>query len=238
METMSVPVPGWLHRALRKIKYSLVDPPKVLHLTLEGDKDVERSFVAAHIPPGPGTALDFGCNGTTLSLIAAFHGYETTALDLEPCGVPWSHPKRRFVQSDLLGANLAPASFDLIMTCSTVEHVGLTGRYGVTNTISDGDLEAMAILRKLMKPSGIQILTIPVGRDAVFAPWHRVYGGKRLPLLLREYSVVESEYWRKANGAWAQCSKDEALSFEAVWDDERHIYAVGCFVLRGGQASQ
>ncbi len=85
MEKMSVPAPRWLHQALRKIKYTFVDRPKVLHETLEGYKDVERSFVSTNIPPGPGGALDFGCDGTTLSLVAAFRSYHTTAIYPEAC---------------------------------------------------------------------------------------------------------------------------------------------------------
>jgi len=120
--------------------------------------------------------------------------------------------------------------------CSTVEHVGLVGRYGVTENRPDGDLEAMARLRELMKPGGIMLLTIPVGRDAVFAPLCRVYGRERLPLLLEGYIVEKEAFWVKdRENRWVQADRETALDFEASagsWDPLQNVYALGCFVLR------
>jgi len=182
---VAVPIymPEWLRSTLRRIKRTF-RPPEKPDIDLVGDRDIEWSFVASHLPCGPGEALDFGCDGTYLSLIAARRGFQVVALDLERQAVPWQHPNRHFVQRDLLAARLADASFDLVVNCSSVEHVGLVGRYSVSEPLPDGDLEAMRTLRSLMKPKGIQLLTIPVGRDSVFYPWHRVYGKARLPLLL------------------------------------------------------
>jgi len=114
-----------------------------------------------------------------------------------------------------------------------VEHVGLVGRYGVSRRSPDGDLEAMRKLRSLMKPGATQLLTIPVGRDSIFPPWHRVYGKSRLPKLLDGYAVEHEEFWCKSsNQAWALCVREAALEFDPGWDDKRKIYALGCFVLR------
>ena len=103
-----------------------------------------------------------------LSLIAAHRGFETLALDLLSLDVPYLHPKLRVVKGNVLGTSLSESSFDLVLNCSTVEHVGLAGRYDVTESRPDGDLEAMERIRRLLKPSGIMLMTVPVGRDAIF----------------------------------------------------------------------
>lgn len=225
-------VPGWLHPPLQRLKRRLAKQGPG-YLDLSGDRDVEWSFIAAHMPQGPGEALDFGCDGTYLNLIAARRGFKVVALDLETQVLPWQHPNRRFEKCDLLEASLPEASFDLVINCSSVEHVGLVGRFSVSAPRPDGDLDAMRRLRELMKPGGVQLLTIPLGRDGVFSPWHRVYGEKRLPVLLQGYEVMQSEFWCKSpGGGWAACDREEALRFEAAWDDQRKIYALGCFVLR------
>jgi hypothetical protein len=133
----------------------------------------------------------------------------------------------------MLTIDLPQNQFDLVINCSSVEHVGLVGRYSVSEARPDGDLEAMGRLRELMRPGGIQLLSIPLGRDSVFRPWHRVYGEDRLPALLKGYEIMHAEFWQKSQDyGWTICGREEALHFDSAWDDWRKIYALGCFVLR------
>jgi SAM-dependent methyltransferase len=188
------------------------------------------------MPSGPGEALDFGTGGSHLALMAAQRDFNVTAVDLEPVQWPYVHPRLRFIQGDILKLPLPREHFDLVINCSTVEHVGLVGRYGVTENRPDGDLEAMAHLQGLMKPGGVMLLTIPVGQDAVFAPLCRVYGRERLPRLLDGYIVEKEAFWVKDDeNRWVLCDRETALSFKASagsWDAMQNVYALGCFVLR------
>ena len=122
------------------------------------------------------------------------------------------------------------------MNCSTVKHVGLAGRYGVTVNRPEGDLEAMSRLRELLKPGGVMLLTIPVGRDEMFAPQCRVYGTQRLPRLLAGYTVGKEVFWVKdSRNRWIEFDKKSALNFKASVgsrDPLENVYALGCFVLR------
>jgi Caenorhabditis protein of unknown function, DUF268 len=196
--------------------------------TLQGDRWVEWSFCFARLAEGPGTTLDFGADIGFLSLAAAQRGHDVVALDRMPSALDYSHPRVRPLQGDILDAPLRGQSFDQVINCSSVEHVGLAGRYG-SRPEPDGDLRAMAALRELLAEGGRQILTIPVGRDMVCAPLHRIYGEQRLPLLLEGYEIVEEQYWRKDPGQalWVQDSRDAAL---ATQGSER-FYSLGLFVL-------
>lgn len=203
---------------------------------LEGDRDIEWSFIAASIPDGPGRALDFGSGGGPLGLAAARRGYEVLAADLRAITWPYRHEKLRFVQGDALKMGLKDESFDLILNCSTVEHVGLSGRYGVTEQVDDGDLRAMTRLRELLAPGGTMLLTVPVGLDAVFMPNCRVYGRQRLPQLLKGYEIAAEEYWIKDTAnQWVRVSRDEALAFDSSMesgDALQNVCALGCFILK------
>jgi SAM-dependent methyltransferase len=196
---------------------------------LDGDREIEWSWVAAHIGPGPGSALDFGCGPRGfLSLIAAQRGYQVTAVDLQPAGWPHRHPAVECVQGDLLRLGLAAGRFDLVLNCSTIEHVGLAGRYG-SATRPEGDLEAMALLQTSLKEGGSMIMTIPVGRDAVFAPFHRVYGNNRLPRLLEGWMLEKKEYWTKDDkNQWVRTEESRALDREG----SERCYGLGLFVMR------
>jgi len=218
-------------------------PPAILGVVakknipnLAGDRDTEWSWVSSQIPSGPGEALDFGSGSSFLGLIAAQRGFKVTAVDLEPVQWYYVHPGLQFIHGDILKVSIPTNHFDLVINCSTVEHVGLAGRYGVTEDNPDGDLKAMARLRELMKPGGIMLLTIPVGQDAVFVPLHRVYGAQRLPRLLEDYKVEKEVFWVKDNqNRWVLAEKESALKFKASAESRsplRNVYALGCFVLR------
>lgn len=203
---------------------------------LAGDRAIEWSWVSSQMPLGPGEALDFGPGGSYLGLIAAQRGFKVTAVDLEPVQWYYLHHELRFIHGDILKLSLPTNYFDLVINCSTVEHVGLAGRYGVTENSPDGDLKAMARLRELMKPGGVMLLVIPMGQDAIFPPMCRVYGAQRLPRLLEGYTIEKEAFWIKDNqNRWVLAERETALNFKASagsWNALRNVYALGCFVLR------
>jgi len=209
----------WLARTY----LSLSQPPAP---NLWGDRHVEYAFVAAHIPLGPGLGLDFGSGDSNLALVAVERGLRMIAADRVPTRIPFEHPNFSFVQTDAFDLNLARRSLDLIINCSTIEHLGL-GRYRDQGD-PDGDLVGMRRLHDLLKPSGVMLLTTPVGLDAVHSPLHRVYGRARLPRLLEHWTPTSVSYWAKNSAnRWTPVREDEALS----WQSSAHSYALGCFVL-------
>jgi hypothetical protein len=104
--------------------------------------------------------------------------------------------------------------------------VGLAGRYGSTDK-SDGDLLAMERMSGMLASGGRMILTIPVGRDLVVMPQHRIYGDERLPRLLEHYVSAEEQFWRKTGPRWEQTDRATALATEG----SRTFYSLGLFVL-------
>ncbi len=199
-------------------------------LDLSGDRDIEWSWVAGNLPANPGRVLDFGPSSATSPLIAAMRGGKVFAIDLEPLpNHPYVHAGVTMVQGDVLSYDFGTQRFDTIINCSTVEHVGLPGRYGSPD-IPDGDLLAMRRLRGLMAgPESQMVMTIPVGLDGVFAPAHRIYGATRLHALLDGFRIIREEYFAKSaeDGRWRQTSCDRALGVQG----SASFYALGLFVL-------
>lgn len=203
---------------------------------LLGDREIEWSWVAGHMPYGPGDALDFGSGDSHLALIAAERGFNVTAVDLQPIRWPYVHPRLRAIQGDIMKLPLPEGQVDLVINCSSVEHVGLAGRYGVSEARPDGDLEAMARLRDLLAPGGVMLLTIPAGHDRLFAPLCRIYGKERLPRLLGGFIVEKEAFWVKDGGnRWVSCDRETAVTFNSSagsWNPLRNVYALACYVLR------
>jgi SAM-dependent methyltransferase len=193
--------------------------------TLQGDRSVEWSFCVARLAEGPGSTLDFGADTGFLALAAAQRGHAVVALDRLPAALEYVHERVTAVQADILERPFSDRRFDQVVNCSSVEHVGLAGRYGSADR-PDGDLEAMAILRDLLAPGGRMLMTVPVGVDLVCPPLHRIYGAKRLPRLLEGYEVEEEQYWAK-DTAWERTDRETALATRG----SRMFYSLGLFVL-------
>lgn len=229
-----------MHARGRRLKQlvQLWRPAPHLARNLIGDRYIEWGWVSAHMPPGPGRALDFGTGEGFLSLVAAERGFEVLALDLSPQSWPFRHPRIEVRSGDVLEIDVSVGSLDLIINCSSVEHVGLAGRYGVVRDRPDGDLEAMRRMSSWLRPGGTMLLTVPVGVDEVFSPNCRVYGEQRLPLLTHGWSVAAERYWLKDElNRWAEVTAREALVAPASASSaspNENLYGLGCFALRRG----
>jgi glycosyltransferase involved in cell wall biosynthesis len=207
-----------------------VRPSEAVGLNLAGDREVEWSWILSHMGQGPGQVLDFGPGPfPLLSLTASQRGYQVLALDRRRSAWPVAVTDVTFRQADVLDIELPPNVFDLVINCSTIEHVGLPGRYGAEVAVPEGDIGAMHKLRQATKPDGKMLLTLPVGFDALFAPFHRVYGPQRLPKLLAGWTVEDERYWAKLSAnTWQMVTGEVAFSQQAT----ESYYGLGCFVLR------
>lgn len=202
-----------------------------LNINLEGDRAVEYGFVIDNIPDGFGLALDFGSGGVgTICQALLEKKWVVHALDVQDHAVP---PRVAKITADILEYSIL--NYDLIVSCSSLEHVGLAGRYGVAGSDPEGDLKAMRKFYESLMPGGVLLLTLPIGVDHVHGSMHRVYSG-RLNALLDRFNVLKKVYWKKTKGGWHECPESEALNTVSVsvseTDWQGSIYCIGGFVLQ------
>lgn len=96
-----------------------------------------------------------------------------------------SHPRLTTVTpseaaAQYLAGKLEPVDF--IFTYSSLEHDGL-GRYGDPLN-AFGDLESIAKCHCMLKPDGLLFFGVPVGYDETQFNAHRIYGYRRLSVVL------------------------------------------------------
>lgn len=90
-----------------------------------------------------------------------------------------------------------PIKFDCIVSISSIEHDGL-GRYG--DPLNPwGDREAIQKMKGMLNEGGLVFLSVPVGQDWLFWNAHRIYGRKRLALLLKTWEVIDSSGFSEAD---------------------------------------
>jgi hypothetical protein len=198
---------------------------------LSGDRCIEYAFVIGNIKEldRKSKVLDVGCAGSPSTTIIRSLGFEdVTGIDINKSPVKYKDVK--FLSDDICTAKLPRGFYDIIIFCSTIEHIGLAGRYGSPN-ISDGDIKALKMAEKLLSPNrGKLILTIPYGIPTIVRPYHRVYNCDSIFMkyMLKEFDIVKEEYYKNnSENVWEICPENEAAKVIPTKDN----YALGLFVL-------
>jgi hypothetical protein len=207
--------PEWVwSRALRYIaarhrRALLAGDPRVVI----SEQIVENPMVLRNIPPEASTVLDFGGVESVLPITLAALGYRVTVWDRRPYA--FAHPLLSAVRQDILsGTPQGFGPFDVVVSVSTIEHLGL-GSYGDA-VMGDADAKGVAVLWSLVRTGGRLIVTVPVGRAAVH-PGFRVYDRARLQQVFPHPGSVH--YFRKSgrDGVWerVEAADVENLDYEA-----------------------
>ena len=178
------------------------------------ERIVEIPFVFRHLDLPPGAAvLEFGSVKSWVSLALASLGYRVTGVDLRP--YHYSHPNVRFLQGDFRAARLPAGSFDGVVAVSAIEHCGLSG-YGEKG-FERGDHEVVAEIRRVLKPGGRFLVTVPFGKAGVSRRGWRVYDAAALALLLRDFEVRTACYFRGTDRShWTAASAGELAHVDSA----------------------
>jgi SAM-dependent methyltransferase len=168
------------------------------------ERIVEEALILRHIRPEDRRVLDFGAYESLLPLTLSALGHEVTVLDQR--AYPFSAPRLKSVAADLFGEYpLRPGSFDMVISVSTIEHLGLGGYEDVR--IPEGDRLGVERLWQLVRPGGRLMATVPAGKPAV-RRGYRTYDEARLREVFPEIAVIH--WFRKDNrvGTWSPSTAD------------------------------
>jgi hypothetical protein len=185
------------------------DDPVELPMTLYGDRAIEYGLLFRHLGPGQGRLLDVGGGAASaVATIAAGLGWKVTSLDLFPS--PLEFADAEFVRADFTRWDCGDQLFDRIVFLSSLEHFGLSGRYG---SPEEEMLDRAAFLRavEMLAPNGRILLSVPFGQAAVLRPFHRVYDRRGLDGLVSPLHADVAIFYRKGrDGIWRSCPEAEA----------------------------
>jgi SAM-dependent methyltransferase len=119
-----------------------------------------------------------------------------------------------YLFSDLRELPLADATYDRIVSLSTLEHVGTdTSYYGGDTKVADDPqrelLVAVAELRRVLRPGGDCYITVPTGRGERF-DWVRSLTPEELDEIVAAFAPAESsiDYFRYADGEWRRSDRE------------------------------
>jgi SAM-dependent methyltransferase len=194
------------------------------------DRYVEYPFVVSSLPKPPARVLDVGCSGSYLSLLLCGLGFQVQGIDVREYAITnrIKFPNFRFSKEDIRRTAFGDDSFDAVICVSTVEHIGLSGRYGMDEDI-EGDRKALQEMKRITKPGGIIVITVPFGKAKIIRPDCRVYDFAWLRRIEDDLTLAQEAYYMQDDpGDWYECSRLEAESIDAKNDR----YAICCHKLR------
>lgn len=127
-------------------------------------------------------------------------------------------------RADLLSLPFETGAVESISCMHVVEHVGL-GRYGDPLDY-DGDLKAVAELKRVVRPGGQLLFVVPMGRDSIIQfNAHRIYSYEHVMSFfegfrLREFAFIPDD---PAQGGLVRQASPELT--------RQSYYGCGCFCL-------
>lgn len=175
------------------------------------ERIIEYPLVFASLPKSKSKILDVGCRYSKLSIQLASLAHEVYGIDL--FRYKMKHPNFTFIQGYILEPPFKKNFFDVIISVSTIEHIGLSFYGEEGNPV--GDHEAVRSIYRLLKPGGMFLMTVPFGvpRDTF---WYRIYNCERLESLLKNFGSIDLKTYEKSDNGWIDVDPkiaQEKLSF-------------------------
>lgn len=161
------------------------------------DQDVVRVASALNDYDFTGKkVLVVGCNEDPFANLFAELGADVTGLDLRgysntELDTGWPEPLYKHIVGDAVTHNFTE-KYDLCVTVSVVEHIGLGWiQYGGV-VDEDGDIKAMKNIHTALKDDGFILVTVPIGGSWKVTPHWRRYTKETLPRLIGGGKVLDS----------------------------------------------
>ena len=127
--------------------------------------------------------LDVGSAGSMFPLLAKSFGNTVFSIDIRKT----DYTGITCFTHNICATPFIDNLFDIITAISTIEHVGLKGRYGVNE--QDSDLKAIKEITRILRPNGIFLMTVPYASCDKTTKFHRVYSEKTLRVLLKDFKI-------------------------------------------------
>ncbi|MCL0092285.1 DUF268 domain-containing protein [Dehalococcoidia bacterium] len=166
-----------------------------------GTRVVEIPWVLAELRKN--TAITRILQIGDIILKKALEKYEVILVDLDAAENPQDSLK--IYKTDIREASLPSSYFDIAISISTLEHIGLS-----EPRFADGDKVLVDIIKETLKPGGLFLFSVPFGKLLVRENF-RVYGQARLKFILeKKFELLEEKYlvWKKLK--WWERSAEEA----------------------------
>jgi len=180
------------------------------------DRFIEYPWLLENIDITSGRLLDIGSTIGDQLYDTLPKTVEINCLNLN--SKKFKNKQIKFKQGDIRKADYPDNYFDLIACVSTLEHIGVAGRYG-SDDQPEGDLRAMGEIKRILKPGGILLATVPYG-DKDILPINKLYNKTRIDDLFSGLEIISQEFKKfdKNWHVWLKVGETEAAKTDMASD--------------------
>ncbi len=181
------------------------------------ERVVEYPWVFGQLPTDPGPVLDAG---------SAFnHGFLIDRLPFTPSALTICTlaPEKRcfwyrgisYVFDDLRDSRFASGAFGIVLSVSTIEHIGLDNEKLYTSDASkkesspDGYMAAVREFRRVLRPGGVCLITVPFGQARNHG-WFQVFDASMVRAVVEAFGPSEHrvDYFGFSPRGWSAASPE------------------------------
>lgn len=198
------------------------EPPSGYGYSID-ERSVEYPWLFAQLPNNPGKMLDAGSalNHRFLLERAPLKDAQLTIMTLAPEKRCFWGRSISYVFGDLRKALFSDSVFDVVASISTIEHIGLDNTMLYTGDASKKESDALGFMpaitefRRILKPGGVCLITVPFGRRGVHG-WYQVFDRDLVAKVIEVFqpSVHTVEYFGYGMDGWRRAEAEEVVDAE------------------------
>lgn len=196
---------------LLRFAYRLVDVEASGEASPPDGRMIEYSFVIGKLAsPEKGKVLDVGCTARLNFIPATLTsiGWEVYGIDMRQ--FKFRAPNFHFVLGDITKTEFPDNSFNAVYAVSTLEHIGLSGRYGISKGDPEGDAKAVREIRRVLHKNGRFLVTLPYGKEKKQTTLNRVYDENSLGNLLSGWEIKDKVFYSQdSEGFWVPVTEEK-----------------------------
>lgn len=187
------------------------------------ERAVEYPWLFAQMPESPGKTLDAGSalNHRFLVERTPLKDAQLTIMTLAPEKRCFWDQSISYVFGDLRETIFADAVFDVVISVSTIEHIGLdntmlyTGELSKKETDALGFLPAIMEFKRVLKPGGLCLITVPFGRRGVHG-WYQVFDKDLIMKIIEVFQPSDYiiDYFGYFADGWRRAKAEEIADAE------------------------
>lgn len=204
------------------LRTAISDATYTSHVSI---RSIEYSFAIGRIgAEGGKRVLDLGCTSkvNSLSPTLAELGFEVFGMDVRE--FKFEHKNFNFRIGDARALPFPDNFFDHVCAISTLECIGVSGRYDISKDDPEGDAKALREIARVLRPHGSLLLTTIYGPSACIKGGHRIYNKSALQDLFANWVVKEANYYiLNEGGCWVAVSEEIASQAEEFQGEHARV---------------